>query len=537
MKRKVDPSQFKLLFSFDVEEEVATVVEDVAVRAETVDQSLAQPDAPPAPRVIYDEGFKETPPRDVTDEPCPTVKIGEDALCSQHYIIEGDGKGSTETTLRREPRGEPLKRDVDESLTREKPPYRVPLMSEIRGYPWNGLTVVSTFSGCGGSCLGFKMAGYRVLWANEFVPAAQETYRANHTGTHLDTSDIRAVTAESIRSVVGDVEIDVLEGSPPCASFSTAGKTSKGWGKVRKYSDVEQRTDDLFEQYIRILDGLRPRVFVAENVAGMVKGVSKGFFKRYLKVFRSLPYNVEARLLDAQWLGVPQRRVRLIFVGVRKDVGHPAWPRKLPYRYSIRDAIPWIVRATSEPHGPADFESGFTAGLVDELRPAPTLPATVDGARYYRHDVQIVAGGAAPAGQRGPVDVDLPSPTVLSGGDGDKCQFFVEPQSALGKAVGAQWDTLGPGDQSDKYLNLIRPRDDMPCPTVTQLGGTSAASVTHPYERRKFSIAELRRICGFPDDFIFTGTYSQQWERMGRSVPPPMMRAVAEALVPVLKRS
>lgn len=109
-----------------------------------------------------------------------------------------------------------------------KPPYRVPLMDEINALPWNGLNVVSTFSGCGGSCLGFKMAGYRVLWANEFIPAAQETYRANHPTTYLSTQDIRTVKASDIRAVIGDIEIDVLEGSPPCASFSTAGKREKG---------------------------------------------------------------------------------------------------------------------------------------------------------------------------------------------------------------------------------------------------------------------------------------------------------------------
>ena len=64
-----------------------------------------------------------------------------------------------------------------------KPPYKVPSMQEIADLPWNGYNVVSTFSGCGGSCLGFKMAGFKVLWANEFIPAAQDTYRANHKGT------------------------------------------------------------------------------------------------------------------------------------------------------------------------------------------------------------------------------------------------------------------------------------------------------------------------------------------------------------------
>lgn len=499
-----------------------------------------------------------------------------------------------------------------------KPPYRVPLMTEVRALPWNGLTVVSTFSGCGGSCLGFKMAGYRVLWASEFVPAAQDTYRANHAWTHLDTSDIRKVTAKTIRAVIGDVEIDVLEGSPPCASFSTAGKTSKGWGQVRKYSDVEQRTDDLFAQYVRLVGELKPRAFVAENVAGMVKGVSKGHFKEYLEQFRGLPYNVEARVIDAQNFDVPQRRRRLIFVGVRKDVGKPRWPTERTYTYSVRDAIPWIVRQGDN--------GGFGAGgMQDATEPSPTIGASdqTGNGRFPASLVEatLVGGNGAVGSAKGAaLSLDEPLPTVLSGGHGphgmrDRTDQFlisaprvvydegfkdtpprdvtdqpaptikvgintkdtvathfvvegagsgdqdtrINPdrlaslsarvmkgdvvpdhvgQSIEGYAVEKEWDKLGPGESSDKFFNLVKTDAETPCDTVTASGGQggNVASVTHPTERRKFSIAELRRICGFPDDFVLTGSYSQQWERLGRAVPPPMMRAVAEALLPVLKK-
>jgi DNA (cytosine-5)-methyltransferase 1 len=76
-------------------------------------------------------------------------------------------------------------------------------MAEIAAVPDSGLRVVSTFSGCGGSCLGFKMAGYRVLWASEFIPAAAEVYRANHTGTILDTRDIRRIQPAEILHATG----------------------------------------------------------------------------------------------------------------------------------------------------------------------------------------------------------------------------------------------------------------------------------------------------------------------------------------------
>ena len=100
------------------------------------------------------------------------------------------------------------------------------------------------------------------------------------------------------------------------------------------------------------MEGIKPKVFVAENVSGLVKGVAKGYFKEILSKLKECGYNVRTRLLDAQWLGVPQRRQRLFFIGVRDDLGiEPAFPKPLPYRYSVRDACPWIGRAVHDTGG------------------------------------------------------------------------------------------------------------------------------------------------------------------------------------------
>jgi len=167
-------------------------------------------------------------------------------------------------------------------------------MSEIANLPWNGFNAISTFSGCGGSSLGYKMAGFRVLWASEFIPSAQQTYRANHPKTILDTRDIRQVKAEEILDAIGmkPGELDLFDGSPPCASFSTAGSREAGWGKVKKYSDGAQRTDDLFYEFIRLVRGIQPKVFVAENVSGLVKGTAKGYFLEILAAMKASGYRV-----------------------------------------------------------------------------------------------------------------------------------------------------------------------------------------------------------------------------------------------------
>lgn len=365
-----------------------------------------------------------------------------------------------------------------------KPPYRVPSMAEIAAIPRNGYKAVSTFSGCGGSSLGYKMAGFEVVWANEFIPAAQEVYRLNHPGTILDTKDIRQVTADGLLNAIQmqPGELDVFDGSPPCASFSTAGKREAGWGKVKKYSDTEQRTDDLFFEYVRLVKGVQPKVFVAENVSGLIKGTAKGYFLEILAALKDAGYNVAAKVLDAQWLGVPQMRQRLIFVGVRKDLGiEAAFPRPLPYRYSVRDAIPWVQRIESANgfNGHAYYDSQRPAGAIQQSRPL-VVEAATDISRY---------------------------------------------------AIGNEWERIGEGGQSDRYFQLTRPSIDNVCGTITAEGGNaSKASVTHPTEKRKFSIAELKRICAFPDDFQLTGTYAQQWERLGRAVPPVMMSYIAATI-------
>lgn len=372
----------------------------------------------------------------------------------------------------------------------DKPPYRVPSMTEINALPWNGYSVVSTFSGCGGSCLGFKMAGYRVVYASEFIPAAQETYRANHEGTFLDTRDIRLVQPADVIKATGIPigQIDVLEGSPPCASFSTSGKREQGWGKVKNYSDTQQRTDDLFFEYARLVKALQPRVFVAENVSGLVKGTAKGYFLEILAALKACGYDVVAKLLDSQWLGVPQVRQRVIFIGVRNDLGiRPAHPGPLPYRYSVREAIPHILRGK--------YGSTWRSAAL----PSPTVNAQL----AYN-----------PATNKQGLEL-------------------VETDTSIERfAIGREYDRMRVGEKSDKYLNLVKPHPDKPCPTVTGTGGEnfSKASVCHPTEKRKFTIAELRRICAFPDDFVLTGTYAQQWERLGRSVPPVMMRCIAETV-------
>jgi DNA (cytosine-5)-methyltransferase 1 len=324
-----------------------------------------------------------------------------------------------------------------------------------------------------------------------------------------------------------------------CASFSTAGKRQAGWGTVKKYSDREQRTDDLFFEYVRLLRGIMPKTFVAENVSGLVKGTAKGYFLMILKELKDSGYRVTCRVLDAQWLGVPQQRQRTIFVGVRNDLAdaagnplQPCHPAPLPYRYSVREAIPWIADAVEDTGSNTE---GFNTKRDEDFSggPSPTVRMAGKGHLLVRKEVKIGHNRIEETSLR---SADDPAPSVRAS---KPAHLTVEPEADMtGKATGAEFDRMGrPGTQSDKYFQLVRPDVQEPCPTVTAAGGNAGlASVCHPTERRKFSIAELKRICAFPDSFVLTGSYSQQWERLGRAVPPVMMRHIAETVRDMILR-
>jgi len=410
-----------------------------------------------------------------------------------------------------------------------KPAYRVPLMSEISALPWNGFNVVSTFSGCGGSCLGYRMAGFKVLWANEFVPAVQESYKANAApDCILDCRDIRAVQPEEILQATGlaEGEFDLFDGSPPCQAFSIAGKREKGWGKEKTYEHgASQYNETLFDEYIRLLRGLKPKVFVAENVSGLVKGVAKGYFLEILAALKESGYHVTCRILDAQWLGVPQRRQRVIFIGVRNNLGkEPVHPKPLPYRYSVRDALPWIGKSVNDPHKQFKAQENND----DKLHCAITL------ANKGHIKVESLPPSRLKEGAYGVqvIDPEKLYPTVTIGSPGNDFVLIAEHETNIsGYAIGDEWDKLKSGEQSSKYFSLHKASENDPSPTIqASHGNLSMAGVVHPIEKRKFTIDELKRICAFPDDFILKGSYAQQWSCLGNSVPPVMMRYISETI-------
>lgn len=367
-------------------------------------------------------------------------------------------------------------------------------------------TVVSTFAGGGGSSLGYKMAGYDVRVAVEWMAYPASCYRLNSPMVSLIEGDIAQVSVADVLQAgklqVG--QLDVLDGSPPCQGFSQSGK--------RVLMDPR---NSLFKEFIRLLRGVKPRVFVMENVAGMIRGKMLWVFRQILQELKGAGYAVECRLMNAQWFGVPQSRSRVIFVGVRDDLNvSPSHPEHQQKRLSIADACPWLSHA---PIGYAKVEDDlggiFTRparGRVGFSGPSPSIMKLGIGGAG-RHQFLVNSGHIA----------EYPAPSF-----GGKAHAI----AALTLAGKSGFDVTGAGWYSQRKLAL-----DKPSSTITKTGQFNGAPITlAPIGVRGLSIGEVKRLCSFPDEYKFVDlendrkTWEEAWGVLGNAVPPLFMRAIAK---------
>lgn len=213
--------------------------------------------------------------------------------------------------------------------------------------------VISTFAGCGGSSTGYKMAGHEVVACVEWDAHAVECYRANHPTTKIVHDDIHKVTGEQLLNLTGlDVgELDVLDGSPPCQGFSTAGRRV-----------LDDPRNSLFKQQLRLIDELKPRHVVIENVAGMIKGKMKVVAGEVVASLKERGYAVAAGVMEAQYFGVAQLRPRTFFVGSRTGV--PTLPRPITQASTAGAALRDVKPDEIPPLRP-----GMQAFLAHNMKP------------------------------------------------------------------------------------------------------------------------------------------------------------------------
>lgn len=209
-------------------------------------------------------------------------------------------------------------------------PHRFPYRWRLAdGYPAPGIenhqsTVFGTFCCGGGSSMGYKLAGYHHLGGVEIDPKVAEIYKLNHHPEYFYTEDLREFNKRT--DLPAQLyHLDLLDGSPPCTTFSTAGQRDKVWGKEKHFAEGQQMQtlDDLVFVYCDTILKLRPKCFLLENVSGLVKGNAKSYARRIVDYLTANGYTCQLFLLNAATMGVPQMRQRTFFIGHRNEFRLP----------------------------------------------------------------------------------------------------------------------------------------------------------------------------------------------------------------------
>ena len=182
------------------------------------------------------------------------------------------------------------------------------------------VTVFSCFSCGGGSSMGYKRAGFEVVGNCEIDPKMNELYIANNHPKYNYLMDLRDFN--KLEDLPEELyHLDILDGSPPCSTFSTAGDREDAWGKEKVFREGQkkQTLDDLFFVFLNTVEKLRPRVVIAENVVGLIAGNARGYVNLILKRFKELGYDVQLFKLNAAFMDVPQARERVFFIANREN--------------------------------------------------------------------------------------------------------------------------------------------------------------------------------------------------------------------------
>ena len=214
--------------------------------------------------------------------------------------------------------------------------------------------------------MGYKLAGFDVIGCNEIDPQLIDIYKKHHSPKYSFLESI--TTFKNRKDLPKELyNLDILDGSPPCSSFSSAGAREKGWGKKKKFREgqTEQVLDTLFFDFVDLAKELQPRIVVAENVKKLLLGNAKSYVRRIYKAFDDAGYYCQHFLLDASKMGIPQKRERVFFICLRKDLAIP-----FLYQKDMFTSIPKIDLVFNEPEIPfKDIEADENEPILKHPSP------------------------------------------------------------------------------------------------------------------------------------------------------------------------
>jgi DNA (cytosine-5)-methyltransferase 1 len=298
--------------------------------------------------------------------------------------------------------------------------------------------VFSCFACGGGSTMGYKLAGYDVIGFNEIDPKLAAAYIENHKPKYAFIEPIQSF--KNREDLPADLyDLDILDGSPPCSSFSMAGNREKDWGKDKHFREgqAKQVLDTLFFDFIDLAKKLQPKVVIAENVEGLTKGKAKKYLVAILQELDDAGYVAQFQVLDAAEMGVPQKRKRVFIFGLRKDLAN-----LIPQQVNLFTTVPIL-------------------NLVFSEREIP----------FSEIDTNEVQGKI--------------------------CDSILQLYDAV--AQGANFGTAHP---KGNYFSLYKAHYNKPLPTIAGVNQPQS-NIYHPHYKRAINDVEMILGSSFPTDFNF----------------------------------
>ncbi|QEN06446.1 DNA cytosine methyltransferase (plasmid) [Thiospirochaeta perfilievii] len=343
-------------------------------------------------------------------------------------------------------------------------------------------------------------AGFNIIAAVEYNPQIAKTYMHNHPETKMFVDDIRNITTDEIEKIFMSqkVQCDIIFGGPPCQGFSMAGKRIRA-----KKSFLKDERNYLFKEYIRMVEKLRPKIFIIENVPGILNYNNGEVKQEIFETFRDLGYVLDAQLLCAADYGVPQLRKRAIFIGNRIGINpkilFPMKTNSLNNYVTVRDAISDLPPLDS---GTGQVQTNYIKNFI--LTSYQQRMVSKSGI-VFNHL----------SSKHKPETLKLLS--MIKQGETMKDL----PEKLRTKSV-----------HSGAYGRMVY---DEPAYTLTtRLNTPSVGRITHPVQDRTITPREAARIQSFPDDYLFIGDITSIGMQIGNAVPPLLAEKIGRNILNIL---